>query len=148
MPEHTADIDAGVAAYPDPARGESYEHWRRKFNEYVSARLAKPSSGLTGVVCTDPDCTIPRRPGFPMHGPHDFRARTTRPTPPDENPRCGFIDCRGNGVDRPHAHEGLIRVIPPGGDRHECGRDFDPSCSGCVTSMSDAYGSDRSGWPL
>ncbi|HKO27592.1 MAG TPA: hypothetical protein VJU80_09060 [Solirubrobacteraceae bacterium] len=31
---------------------------------------------------------------------------------------------------------------------HECGRDFDPGCSGCVTAMSDAYGSDRSRWPL
>jgi hypothetical protein len=27
------------------------------------------------AVCTDPTCTIPRKPGFPMHGPHDMRAR-------------------------------------------------------------------------
>ena len=33
-------------------------------------------------------------------------------------------------------------------NEHECGRDFDPGCSGCITAMSDAYGSDRSGWPV
>lgn len=36
-----------------------------------------PETGpLDPRVCTDPDCTIKRRPGFPMHGPHDFRAAT------------------------------------------------------------------------
>lgn len=30
---------------------------------------------LIGPVCTDPDCQIPRKPGYPMHGPHDFRAK-------------------------------------------------------------------------
>lgn len=30
--------------------------------------------GLSPRICTDPDCTIKQRPGFPPHGPHDLRA--------------------------------------------------------------------------
>lgn len=33
-----------------------------------------PPPRLLAKVCTDPACTIPRKPGRPMHGPHDFRA--------------------------------------------------------------------------
>lgn len=47
-------------------------------------------------VCTDPNCTIKRKPGFPMHGPHDFRAgkpaspRTSEPEEERQNlcPNC------------------------------------------------------------
>jgi len=39
------------------------------------------SDRLTPAVCTDPTCTIRRRPGFPMHGPHDFRAARPAPEP-------------------------------------------------------------------
>lgn len=32
------------------------------------------SPGLLSAICTDPECTIPRKPGRPMHGPHIIRA--------------------------------------------------------------------------
>lgn len=39
-------------------------------------------------VCADPRCTIPRKPGFPMHGPHDFIAgeRVIPPATTEEQP--------------------------------------------------------------
>lgn len=42
---------------------------------FVRARAASTdTAALDPRVCTDPGCTIKRRPGRPMHGPHDFRA--------------------------------------------------------------------------
>jgi hypothetical protein len=40
-------------------------------------RVIPPGDGLDPRVCTDPDCAIPRKPGRPMHGPHDFRVGGT-----------------------------------------------------------------------
>lgn len=47
--------------------------------ETIRALLsADDTEALDPRVCTDPDCTIKPKPGRPMHGPHDFRARADR----------------------------------------------------------------------
>jgi hypothetical protein len=80
----TAENGAGLADMPLPQRDRLVaEVWAFLVERgYTITAPGGPSGGLTGRICTDPDCTIPRKPGFPMHGPHDFRARSTRTMPP------------------------------------------------------------------
>jgi ferredoxin len=53
---------------------ELHNKWHATL-ESVLRRGATLTERLAGAICTDPDCTITRKPGRPMHGPHDFRAR-------------------------------------------------------------------------
>lgn len=54
---------------------EAHTKWHEKIDRMThSWKWRDPSTELTGEVCTDPDCMIPRKPGRPMHGPHTIRA--------------------------------------------------------------------------
>lgn len=78
MVTHNADNDAPLMDLPLATRDRLVaEVWA--FLVERGYTITAPSGGLSGPICTDPDCTIRRKPGFPMHGPHDFRARTTQP---------------------------------------------------------------------
>lgn len=48
--------------------------------------MVDDTPALTPKVCTDPACTIKRKPGRPMHGPHDFRAAAFSPPVADDTP--------------------------------------------------------------
>lgn len=112
----TDDLRAAVEALADethpapppwPTSGDDYYKPRAayeraavlEFIEELFSRnlLATPAPeaatsypGLRSGVCMGPDCTIPRKPGFPMHGPHDFIAG--KPTPAPDLPTTGQAD--------------------------------------------------------
>lgn len=57
------------------ARAVAYQSAMASISSIID-EIEAIAGGVRGTlpVCTDPNCTIPRKPGFPMHGPHDFRA--------------------------------------------------------------------------
>lgn len=59
--------DGGCGALLVSGDTELHKAWHEKIN---------PPGQPEMPFCTDPNCTIPRKPGRPAHGPHDFRART------------------------------------------------------------------------